>query len=700
MFRGICVDNKDPKNLGRIRVQVPQILGTAASGWAFPAWSFNETILWPQDRLPKSGDGVWVMFDSTSPDKMIWLAAFGALPLINQPEYVEMPDFKSTLTMVMGNAPIWNTTCQFTGELGSDDGGVPNPNPVVLLSGRKVGGDWVVLDTVEPLGNGTWTINHIVQLTGEVEYRAVFEGTGVYGAVSSDPISATTPLVTFPTTLTMSMVDPAPALNKTVVFSGKLTTGGGPPAGYGVPKPNAKVNLMVRTTGSWQAVVSNIAVALGDGTWSTNYLITIPGAVDYQAVFNGVDIFLPSQSSILTINTSVGTSVSAPVLPALTNGSGFNVSGTIKVAASGANVTAGMVELWWRHTAGGDQSWRQSGATHAVTAGTYSLTHPSLTVLGGTEWQVRYLGSTNFDPANSTAAAGTVNLPAAGAMTKGSAMHTTVSFSWSAISGATEYEVLIWNNSQWILKETKPSNTLSTTIGGLSADTQYFWSVRAKATNNAGTVVYGAQAANISNKTGHPAVAPSTGTSGWIALTSTTFRCHRKDTGWQGSGDYEMRQSYYSTPYSSDGYMGIAKYGGSTVRDAIIAAIGATAHANGSCSACQITLYRTPTASSPASPTPTVNFYTTTSEGSGARPVTQGTAVKIYAQGFGASKTFDIGTEHGQALGTGAANSVMIYRSDANEYIGLNGQGTNGGKLELKWTYSYGGTAYVAPAWL
>ena len=84
LFRGICVDNKDPDGVGRIRVQVPQVLGQYASGWAFPAWSFHDLTIWPQDRLPKVGDGVWIMFESTSPDKMIWVASFGPLDRINQ----------------------------------------------------------------------------------------------------------------------------------------------------------------------------------------------------------------------------------------------------------------------------------------------------------------------------------------------------------------------------------------------------------------------------------------------------------------------------------------------------------------------------------------------------------------------------------------------------------------------------------------
>ena len=36
IYRGIVVDSVDPEGLGRIKFQVPQILGTAVTNWAFP----------------------------------------------------------------------------------------------------------------------------------------------------------------------------------------------------------------------------------------------------------------------------------------------------------------------------------------------------------------------------------------------------------------------------------------------------------------------------------------------------------------------------------------------------------------------------------------------------------------------------------------------------------------------------------------
>lgn len=698
MFRGICVDNRDPKNLGRIRVQVPQILGTSASGWAFPAWSFQQKIVWPQDRLPNAGDGVWVMFDSTSPDKMIWIAAFGPLDLINQPGFVETPSYLSNLSLSVDSTPTWNEVCRFGGIL-SSDGGIPNPNPLVYLNGRVSGGNWKNLGSVTPNSvDGSWSIDHLVELTGSVEYRASFNGTGVFSSAASEVIKVETPEVTFPTTLTMAMTTPSPALGKTVTFSGTLVTGGEPPPGYGIPKPDVKIALFSQQgAGPWTQVVGNIAVDETTGAWSAPYTIALAGSVNYRANFAGKGIYLASQSNVVNVNTSVATTVSTPVLPALFNGSGFNVSGTVKVTSTGASVTAGTVELWWRYTTG-DTTWKKSTVSAAITTGAYSLTHPTLSIVGPTEWQVRYLGTTAFNASNSASVAGTVNLKAMGALTKGAVSHTAATFSWAAIPGATSYEVSRLVGSTWTVLNGSLA-ALTFTSSGLVKDSQYGWRVRARS----GTY-YGAYSATISMKTGHPQVIDSGSTPNWISVTATVFRCHRKDTGWQGSGSYEMRQGYFSSLYDGDGYIGIARIGGSTLRDKIIDACGAVAggngsarQANGTCSAAQITLRRSGTGTVGST---NVNFYTTTSTGTGERPTLQGTKVSVAASGYDASKTYNIGTAHGQRLGDAAAESVAIYSNAKSAYLGLNGSGTNGGKLEVKWAWNYVLVALVPAAWL
>jgi hypothetical protein len=454
------------------------------------------------------------------------------------------------------------------------------------------------------------------------------------------------------------------------------------------------VNCRAVGSSAWQAAVSNVAANPSNGAWTSPYTITIPGAVEYQAVFGGLDVFLPSVSSIAAVDTSVGTVVSAPTLPALTHGSGFNISGTIKVNGTGENVVSGLAELWWRYTVGGDQAWKKSSVSQTITAGTYSMTHPALSILGATEWQVRYVGDTKYDPANSAAVAATITLPAHGALTKGAVTHSTAQFSWAAVSGATGYEVQIWGGTgQWLWKADLGSGTLTFTDTGLNLDTQYFWRVRPKAADPAGTVMYGTASAYVSLKTGHPQQT-ATGTSAWINVPITYDDSWRNDTDdWAQASD--MRQGYFTD--STRWYIGAAIYGSAKIRDAVIAATGATNHANGTCSAAEIQMARI-TAVGDYNNSIATTFYRSTTMGSspGGKPDLLGTGVARTLSNVAAgTQWYDIGTAHGQALGDGDAASIVIYKTSAASYAAFHAY-----DLRLKWTWNYVSVAYVAPAWV
>jgi len=67
IYRGTVADVNDPSNKNRIRLQVPQILGSATTGWAWPIIG---------SYAPKPGDGCWVMFEGGDPNFPLWLGAF------------------------------------------------------------------------------------------------------------------------------------------------------------------------------------------------------------------------------------------------------------------------------------------------------------------------------------------------------------------------------------------------------------------------------------------------------------------------------------------------------------------------------------------------------------------------------------------------------------------------------------------------
>lgn len=80
--RGLVRDVDDPDKLGRIKAQVPEILGEEDSPWALPCVPFagasHGLVL-----LPEVGDGVWIEFEAGDPSRPIWTGCWwgdGELP--------------------------------------------------------------------------------------------------------------------------------------------------------------------------------------------------------------------------------------------------------------------------------------------------------------------------------------------------------------------------------------------------------------------------------------------------------------------------------------------------------------------------------------------------------------------------------------------------------------------------------------------
>lgn len=82
-FRGVCTDNQDPLQIGRIRARVPDVTGDDETGWAmpcFPAAGQGMGVF----ALPKVGAGVWIEFEHGNPDYPIcsgaWFGNLSELP--------------------------------------------------------------------------------------------------------------------------------------------------------------------------------------------------------------------------------------------------------------------------------------------------------------------------------------------------------------------------------------------------------------------------------------------------------------------------------------------------------------------------------------------------------------------------------------------------------------------------------------------
>lgn len=74
-YRGTCVNNVDPMQLGRIQVIVPDVSEVIPTSWAmpcFPVTGIQNGVF----TVPPIGAGVWVEFEQGDPDYPIWVGGF------------------------------------------------------------------------------------------------------------------------------------------------------------------------------------------------------------------------------------------------------------------------------------------------------------------------------------------------------------------------------------------------------------------------------------------------------------------------------------------------------------------------------------------------------------------------------------------------------------------------------------------------
>jgi hypothetical protein len=74
-YRGLVIDNLDPEQIGRVLVQVPDVLGVLPSSWAMPCVP-AAGIQAGCFVVPPIGSQVWVEFEQGDPDYPIWVGGF------------------------------------------------------------------------------------------------------------------------------------------------------------------------------------------------------------------------------------------------------------------------------------------------------------------------------------------------------------------------------------------------------------------------------------------------------------------------------------------------------------------------------------------------------------------------------------------------------------------------------------------------
>jgi uncharacterized protein involved in type VI secretion and phage assembly len=71
-YRGVVSDNKDPETRGRIKAQVPDVLGDRDSTWAMPCVPYGgDGVGWY--FVPPIDASVWIEFEQGDPNYPVWV---------------------------------------------------------------------------------------------------------------------------------------------------------------------------------------------------------------------------------------------------------------------------------------------------------------------------------------------------------------------------------------------------------------------------------------------------------------------------------------------------------------------------------------------------------------------------------------------------------------------------------------------------
>jgi hypothetical protein len=143
-YRGLVVENVDPDQLGRVLVQVPDVLGETQSSWAMPCVP-SAGIQAGCFMVPPMASQVWVEFEQGDPDYPIWTGGFWGLA-------AEVPVLATAEAAI---PPGQNICLQTTGQnmlLLSDAPPTPATGGIVL---KSAGGAMIVVnDTGIYISNG------------------------------------------------------------------------------------------------------------------------------------------------------------------------------------------------------------------------------------------------------------------------------------------------------------------------------------------------------------------------------------------------------------------------------------------------------------------------------------------------------------------------------------------------------------------
>jgi uncharacterized protein involved in type VI secretion and phage assembly len=103
-YRGMVLNNVDPMQMGRLMVQVPDVLGLAPSSWAMPCFPVTgrQMGFW---SIPQIGTGVWVEFEQGDIEHPIWTGCwYGSAADVPTLALATPPPLSSVVMQTTGQA--------------------------------------------------------------------------------------------------------------------------------------------------------------------------------------------------------------------------------------------------------------------------------------------------------------------------------------------------------------------------------------------------------------------------------------------------------------------------------------------------------------------------------------------------------------------------------------------------------------------
>ncbi len=103
-YRGIVTDINDPLMIGRIKANVPDVMGDQESGWAMPCAPFGGNQM-GFFALPSVGAGVWIEFEHGDPEYPIWSGCWWG-SVAEMPPLLLAPPYKKLMIITEGGQSI------------------------------------------------------------------------------------------------------------------------------------------------------------------------------------------------------------------------------------------------------------------------------------------------------------------------------------------------------------------------------------------------------------------------------------------------------------------------------------------------------------------------------------------------------------------------------------------------------------------